>query len=124
MRRSMMQVFVSGSAEALEFYKKAFNAEIKCAYPDDRGRMMHAELNVNGQILAVMELPDGQEPVTGNTMMFCLHFGAGMEDEARRIYGVLSEGAREASPLDENCGYSPLQFVLTDKYGVWWCIFV
>ena len=31
MYRSMMQVFVKGSKEAFELYKKAFNAEVLCA---------------------------------------------------------------------------------------------
>ena len=45
MSRSMMQVFVKGSKEALELYKKAFNADVLCEYPDGNGGYMHAEIN-------------------------------------------------------------------------------
>ena len=34
----MMQVFVRDSKEVLELYKKAFNAEILCAYENGRGK--------------------------------------------------------------------------------------
>lgn len=44
MYRLMMQVFVKGSKEAFELYKKAFNAEALCAYNDGSGGYMHSEL--------------------------------------------------------------------------------
>ncbi len=45
MLRSMMQVYVKGSVEAIKLYQKAFNAEILGLYPDDNGGYMHSELN-------------------------------------------------------------------------------
>lgn len=48
MLRSMMQVFVKNSVEAVEVYRKAFNAELLCAYPYESGGYMHAELNAYG----------------------------------------------------------------------------
>lgn len=49
----MMQVFVKGSAEAVELYQRAFSAELLCAYPDGNGGYMHAELDAYGQIVAM-----------------------------------------------------------------------
>lgn len=121
MYRSMMQVFVKGSTEAVEFYKKAFNADILCAYEDGNGGYMHSELNAYGQVIAVSEIT---EKVTiGNTMMFCLEFGEGGEENVRKAFDVLKEDAVTCSPLDR-CDYSSLQFVCTDKFGVTWCLFV
>ncbi len=122
MYRSMMQVFVKGSKEAVEFYKKAFNAEVLCAYEDGKGSYMHAELNAYGQIIAVSEIAEDVKP--GNTMMFCFHMGDGSEEYIKSTYEVLKEEAKSCSPLTDICGYSPLQFVCTDKFGVTWCIFV
>ena len=34
MRRSMFQVYVSQSNKAVEFYQKAFEAKLLCAYPN------------------------------------------------------------------------------------------
>ena len=53
MLRSMMQVFVKGSKEAVVLYKNAFNAEILCSYDDGNGGYMHAELDAYGQVIAV-----------------------------------------------------------------------
>ena len=127
MYRSMMQVFVKESDKALEFYRDAFNAELLCSYPNPEGLIMHSELDVYGQILAVSELMEenqmGEKPETGNTMMFCLHFGAGKEAVVQKIYDLLKDGAKFLSPL-EKCDYSPLNAHIVDKFGVRWCIFV
>ena len=118
-----MQVFVKGSAEALDFYQKAFNAKVLCAYfSPDGTRLEHSELDVYGQVLAVSELLDG-EAASGSTMMFCLHMGQGSEAEVERIYETLKEGAVVTSPLG-SCSYSPLETDLVDRFGVRWCIFV
>ena len=88
---------------------------------------MHSELDVYGQILAVSELTGvdlmGDNPITGNTMMFCLYFGEGKETVVRKIYDSLKDGAKFLTPLTK-CDYSPLQAHLIDKFGVRWCIFV
>ena len=104
MSRSMMQVFVKGSAEAVELYQKAFDAELLCAYPNDTGGYMHAELNAFGQIIAVSEWTG--ESVAGNTMMFCFNFGTEGEGSVKKAYEVLKEGARSRTPIVPS-EYSP-----------------
>lgn len=121
MKRSMMQVFVRGSAEAVELYRRAFSAERLCAYPDGNGGYMHAELNAYGQVLAVSEAQENI--VVGNSMMFCFHFGEGGEKKIQTAYHVLKEDAINCTPIAP-CDYSPCQFVVTDKFGVCWCLFV
>lgn len=44
MLRSMMQVYVKGSIEAVTLYQKAFNADILAVYPNDNGGYMHSEM--------------------------------------------------------------------------------
>ena len=121
MLRSVFQIYVKESDKAVEFYKKAFNAELLCAYPNDDGTYMHAELDVFGQVLAVSELTEG-EPNSGNTMQFCLHLGKGNAQKVYEIYEVLQEGARPHEPVGDS-GYSKHCFWLVDKYGVYWCVF-
>lgn len=122
MLRSMMQVYVKDSEAALELYRRAFDAEVCCAYShEDKPGYMHAELNVYGQILALSE--GEEESVSGNTMQFCLHMGDGAEDEVRRIWEILSSGSENAA-APAPCDYSPCQFTLVDKFGVSWCVFV
>ena len=122
MYRSAMQVFVKRSDKALEFYQKAFDTKALCAYYNSDGMIMHAEIDIYGQIMMISEQTE-ENAVTGNTMMFCLHFGEGKENIVKKIYDVLKDGAKSVSPL-EPCDYSPLHAVLVDKFGVWWCIFV
>jgi len=123
MHRSMMQVYVKNSNEALEFYKKAFDAEVLGVYPNSDGTLAHSELDVYGQVLAVTEL-DNDSTVTGNTMQFCLHFGEGKEDVVKKIYDVLKEEAQKFDCPLGPCEWSPLMASLIDKFGVRWCIFV
>lgn len=121
MFRSMMQMYVKGSVEAVGFYQKAFGAEVLCTYPDGHGGYMHSELNAFGQILAISEIDEEVE--TGSTMQFCFHFGEGGEEYVRKAYEVLKEDAvvcTQPAP----CDYSPYQFVVVDRFGVNWCIFV
>lgn len=47
MLRSMMQVYVKGSVEAVKLYKKAFNAEILGLYPDDNGGYLFSRIAEN-----------------------------------------------------------------------------
>ena len=123
MYRSMMQVYVKGSVEALEFYHKAFDAEILCKYISEKnGTVEHSELDVYGQIFAISEQND-EEIITGNTMQFCLHFGEGQEAAVQKAFDVLHENAKNYTPLVP-CDWSSLFTDITDKYGVRWCVFL
>lgn len=121
MLRSLMQVYVKGSIEAVKLYEKAFDADILGLYPDANGGYMHSELNAHGQILAVSEL--NEDMVIGNTMQFCFHFGEDGEKHVRKAYDILKEGAIIKNAIGP-CDYSSCMFSLTDKFGVYWCIFV
>jgi len=123
MHRSMMQVNVRRSDLAAALYQKAFNAAFVARYPHDDGTFMHAELDVYGQILSLSELPEGEKANTGNTMMFCLHFGKGGEALVQQAYDALKDGAEISDPLGP-CDYSPFHFCLVDRFGVNWCVFV
>lgn len=122
MYRSMMQVYVKDSGRALEFYQRAFDGKILCAYPNADGTLSHGELDVHGQTIALAEL-NGDGPDPGNTMQLCLHFGAGNEALVQKIYDGLKDGARILYPLGP-IDFSPLLTDLVDQYGVRWCIFV
>lgn len=40
-----------GCADAIEFYKKAFGAEEVCRMPSPDGRIMHAQITINGRYI-------------------------------------------------------------------------
>ncbi len=128
MFRSILQIYVKGSDEAFEFYKKAFDAKVGIQDTDENGMVIHRELDLCGQAIAVGEALDstragGDRSITGNTMQFCIQFEKGQEDKVRNAYEILLDGSEIITPFGE-LFFSPCGVELIDKYGVWWCLFV
>lgn len=121
MKRTLMQVYVKESDQAVALYQRAFSASMGLCSQRDDGMFDHAELDVYGQILAVAERDD-QQKTTGNTMQFCLHFEADEQHLVKQAYDILSEGAEILHPLGP-CDFSALMTDLIDKFGVRWCLF-
>jgi PhnB protein len=61
MKRSMMQVYVKGSREAVELYLKAFDATLGYNVKSPDGTFYHSELDICGHTLAVAEANDGMD---------------------------------------------------------------
>lgn len=120
MKRSMMQVYLKNSQQAVQTYQKAFGAELKVSHKNEDGTYLHAELMIGDQVLALSECDDVK---VGNTMQFCFHYGPGHEETIKTAYEVLKEGADIHHELGETF-YSPLMMSLTDRYGVSWCLFI
>ncbi|AEY66545.1 hypothetical protein [Clostridium sp. BNL1100] len=128
MFRTILQIYVKGSDEAFELYKRAFDANIGFEDVDENGTVIHRELDVCGQAIAVGEAHDttragGDKRLTGNTMQFCIQFGAGQERRVRKAYETLLDGSEIITPFGE-LFFSPCGVELIDKYGVWWCLFI
>jgi PhnB protein len=127
MFRSILQIYVKGSDEAFEFYKKAFDAKIGIQDTDENGVVIHRELDVCGQAIAVGEAKDttragGTNRITGNTMQFCIQFDDEHKDQVRIAYETMLEGSEIITPYGE-LSFCPYGVELIDKYGVWWCLF-
>jgi PhnB protein len=96
MKRLLMQIYTKNRAEAFEFYKKAFNAEQGWCDKDENGNIIHAELDICGQNIAVGELYiEPKEMAGGNTMQFCLQFDKGEEHIIKQAYDY--EGGRQSA---------------------------
>jgi len=78
-------------------------------------------LDIYGQIFSFSE-SEQKEPITGNTMQFCLHFGTGNEELVQKIIGNLSEGGKIV--FSEPVDWSPLLADIVDQFGLRWLIFV
>ena len=127
MLRTLMQVYVKGSIEAVELYKKAFNSSVISEYKNEDGSYYHSELDVYGQVLAVSEARysgafANEDRVTGNTMQFCLHFGEEEIENVKKAYEVLKDGSKTLFPLGP-CEFSSCMVDFIDKFGVRWCLF-
>ena len=121
MKRTLMQMYVKNSADAVPFYQRAFSASVGNNWRNDDGSCAHVELDAYGQILAIAEAPEDMSP--GNNLQFCLHFEADERDKVRQAYDVLKEGAAIICDIDEP-SWSPYMFALIDRFGVHWCIFI
>ena len=122
---SLFQLYVKESGKALKFYQKAFDARLKGDIhwhsTEEEGMIIHAELDVLGQTLAIsdVEYGIGDPTVFGNNYQIC--FRGVTRDKIDKIYEVLKEGVSHSPPGE--CGYSKYCFGITDKYGVNWVIF-
>lgn len=124
MKRSMMQIYVVGSGEAVKLYLKAFNGSLGYNVKRSDGSFYHAEIDIFGHTLAVAEAFDGMDKrITGNTMQFCFHYGEGNEDMVKKAFEILKDGSEILFPLGP-CDFSPLMTDFIDKFGVRWCLFI
>lgn len=122
MERVLMQVYVKNSAEAVETYKKAFDATLGHYVKNEDGTYYHSEVNVYGHIISVAENNESTY-LTGNIMQFCLHFKEDEKDLIDKAYRVLKEGADILYPLGP-CDFSAYMTDFIDCYGVRWCLFL
>ena len=121
MKRTLMQMYVKSSNEAVEFYKKAFNATIGNDWRSPDGSCYHVELDADGQIIAISEA--GSNTVIGNNLQFCLQFNEDERHKVKQAYDVLREEAQIICDLGEP-SWSPYMFALIDRFGVHWCVFI
>lgn len=124
MKRLLLQIYAENQAEAFDFYKNAFNAEPGFCDKAPDGTVIHAELNVCGQSIAVGKLCVAPDKATaGNTMQFCLQFEAGEEPIIKRAYEAMKPEGQVLTELGP-CFFSPYMTDIIDKYGVHWCLFI
>lgn len=121
MKRTLMQMYVKNSAEAVPFYQEAFHAAVGNNWRNADGSCAHVELDAYGQIIAIAEAPE--EMSFGTNLQFCLHFEENETEMIRHAYEVLSKGAEIVCPLGEP-SWSPYMFALVDRFGVYWCLFI
>ena len=106
--------------DAIELYKKAFDATIDAIYRDpESNAILHAEIKVFGQCIAFME--KDTENIVGNTMQ--LSFEECNEEIIKKAYEILSDGAKIELPLG-SCEWTPCIFSLIDKFGVNWLLYI
>lgn len=124
MRRLLLQIYAKNKEEAFDFYKDAFNAEIGYCEKAEDGTIIHAELNICGQSIAVGELYyEKEQTIVGNTMQFCMQFEPGEEHIIERAYEKMRADGKVLQHIGP-CFFSSLMTDIIDKYGVHWCLFI
>ncbi|HML22600.1 MAG TPA: VOC family protein [Aggregatilinea sp.] len=120
-----IQIYAKGSVEAVEFYQRAFGAELGYNVKHPDGTFLHAEIMVNGEsFLAVGEA--GDDFMTEVFPKYpAMSFGMVLDDEdaVRKAYEVLSEGAAVCTPL-RVLPWSDCCADIVDRFGVYWYLTV
>jgi len=128
--------FQGQTEEAFTFYAMTFGTEITmltrfsdmpAAGPgelpaEERELVMHAELPiVAGHVLMATDMlrSMGHEIRIGNNITLCLDVDS--KEEADRLYGALSAGGSEGSPMAD-MPWGAYWGVTLDRYGIRWMI--
>jgi PhnB protein len=128
-------IFAGQASQALEMYKKAFNAEIKVkmlysdANPKDykckdeeKDFIYHSQLKIGKQIIMIADDSGGSLGNEANAKpAFAIDLVVQFktDDELKTAYNVLSEGGTVTSPLISQT-YCSLTCALIDKFGGRW----
>ena len=115
---------------AFKFYEKVLGAKIEALMNHEgapateqvpaewRAKIMHARLNLNGQIIMASDAPPGRYSKPGG---FSVNISVTDPAEADRIYGTLSEGGIVQMPIAET--FWAARFAMfTDRFGIPWMI--
>jgi PhnB protein len=124
--------FQGQAEEALAFYARAFGTEVTMLsrFSDmpgelpagERNLVMHAELPIlGGHVLMATDMlrSMGQQTRVGNNTTLCLDVDS--REEADRLYGTLSEGGSEGSPMAD-MPWGSYWGVILDRYGIRWMV--
>ncbi|PZE20163.1 VOC family protein [Paenibacillus xerothermodurans] len=113
---------VRNAAEAIEFYKKAFDAREEYQLRDPRGRVGHAEITIHGSLLQISdEFPDfrivGPESIGGTTVAIHLQ----VVDVDTVFEQAFAAGASVVAPVQDQF-FGERTGSLLDPFGHHWII--
>ncbi|MST33954.1 VOC family protein [Acidimicrobiaceae bacterium USS-CC1] len=128
--------FPGQAEEAFTFYAKTFGTEITTLTrfsdlpgvgpgelpADEQHLVMHAELPIlAGHVLMATDMlrSMGHEARIGNNTTLCLDVDS--REDADRLYGALSDGGAEGSPMAD-MPWGAYWGVVLDRYGIRWMV--
>ena len=127
-------IFAGQASEAIELYKKAFNAQVKVhmlysdadpkdlQYKDEhKDFVYHAQLKIGSQIIMIADDCDAQASGGNQNKSFLIDLVVQFDcdDELRAAYELLSDGGTVTEPLVSQT-YCSLACALIDKFGGRW----
>lgn len=107
-----INLIVPDADRAIKFYNSAFDAELLLKLEDPDGRVLHAEIKIDGTILMLSE---GEVTGGENPVILLLYTGdvEGLWEQA------ISAGAQEVSPITVEF-YGDRAGKLKDPFGFYW----
>jgi PhnB protein len=112
----------AGAAEAIEFYKKAFNAEEITRIPGQQGKLIHAHVRIgDSSVMLVDEFPEwdsfGPKSLKGSSVTIHLY----VEDADTFIKRAVEAGAKVIMPIADMF-WGDRYGVLEDPFGHRWSV--
>ncbi len=110
----------AGAVEAIEFYKKAFNAVEEVRLPGPQGKLMHAMIRIEGSaVMLVDEMPEygalGPKSLKGSPVTIHLYVG----DADAFVQRAVDAGAKITMPLADMF-WGDRYGSVTDPFGHSW----
>ncbi|NOT67063.1 MAG: VOC family protein [Methylophilaceae bacterium] len=112
----------AGAAEAIEFYKKAFNAEELMRVPGSQGKLIHACVRIgDSSVMLVDEFPEMEcvSPKSLNGTPVTIHLQ--VEDVDAVFNQAVKAGAKVKMPVDDMF-WGDRYGVLEDPFGHAWSV--
>ena len=115
-------LYVRGAAEAIDFYRKAFDAEETLRMPNPDGAIGHAELRIHGaMVMLADEVPDrgirSPQTLGGTSAGFVLY----AEDVDAVFQRAIEAGAVATQPVEDKF-YGDRAGTLADPFGHEWTV--
>ena len=115
-------LFVRGAAQAIDFYKQAFDARERMRMPGPAGKIMHAELDLGDSMLMLAdEFPEmnalSPQAVGGSPVMIAIY----VNDVDATFNRAIAAGAKPLRPV-ANQFYGDRSGSLSDPFGHIWNI--
>jgi Uncharacterized protein conserved in bacteria len=112
----------AGAADAIEFYKKAFNAVEMGRMPGPEGKLVHALIRIgDSSVMLVDEFPDwgsfGPKSLKGSPVTIHLY----VEDVDATVQRAVAAGAKVTMPLDDTF-WGDRYGKLEDPFGHHWSV--
>jgi len=113
---------IKGAAEAIEFYKKAFGAVEAGRMPGPDGRIMHAQIRINGSaVMLVDEMPEygvvGPASLKGSPVTIHLY----VEDVDAVVERAIRAGAKVTMPVADQF-WGDRYGKIEDPFGHQWSV--
>jgi len=115
-------LIVSGAAQALDFYQRAFGAEERMRMPGPEGKIMHAEIQIGDSVVMLAdEFPQmgakSPQSIGGTPVGLCIY----LENVDARFQQAVAAGAKIERPL-QNQFYGDRSGTVIDPFGHKWTL--
>jgi PhnB protein len=115
-------LIIRNAAQAIEFYKKAFGAEVNGVHSMPNGKVMHASLKIgDSELMLADEFPEmgavGPEALGGSPVVMNIY----VEDVDRLFNQAVAAGAKVTMPL-ANQFWGDRYGQITDPFGHHWAL--